>query len=322
MKKLTSNDFFNPLTAADAAEQFIYYNLFAPKVRLVGFLDDFFIRHHKKPFGTAALKEYYSRALVRYEKEHGTPYRFAEPMFTGDKTVSEIFLIHMIIHFAQKAKNKNANPEFINKYCRFIYEVGPINVAYLEELYHMLGIEIRYDDFVPDDETFKDMKTALFNKEEVNFVPFPLLFSASESFALPVLAAKKYEAWLMEKTGVKQHVASSIDTRPPVEALENSKVVESTSVLKDFKPLEVKKSKVKEVKSNTDDSEKPMLSVPKEDSTSVKVPDASHTEYPKALLKIINTTICSGNYLTASKLLKLLHAETQGIEYDIILKGE
>lgn len=323
-RKLTNQDFFNPKYAVVALENFIYYNLFAPRCKVVQYLDDLFIRFHKKPLSKEIFREAYSKALSKYEAEHQHEYRFAQHMFATDAKISELFVVYLIIHFAFKAKNKNCNPKFISKYCEFIYEVGPIKQSYLVELYAVLGIAIRDDDYVPTDEAFKEERKLIADKESNLFVPFPYMLSKSDSFALPIWAAKKYEAWLSAQLSKKVSVPCIIQTKPPVV---ESKVTDDMpeEVITDMEETITDNNQTLDVKSNNDVSDVAytMDNLPNSVGTLVvheMTSDEKRDIYFKALVDAAVGFVSTEDYYLAASLLQIIHAEKHDKKYTVDLK--
>lgn len=315
-RKLTAADFFNPNSFELALENFIYYNLYAPQSRVIQYLDELFIRYHKKPLLKESFKSLYSKALQRYKSVYGFNYRFAEPVFEGDKLISELFVVYLIIYFATKARNKVCNPKFISKYCEFIYNVGPIKQSYLVELYAVLGIAIIDDDFVPSDDMFKEERALIETKESTMFVPFPYMFSDTDSFALPFWAAKKYEAWLSAQLSKKVSVPGIIKSEPKV--AETPFIDTSEEVVTD-------NNEVCDVKSNNEVSEVlyTIDNLPSSVGTLV-VGEMSSDEkrgiYFKALVDAAVGFVSTEDYYLAASLLQIIHAEKHNKKYTVDLK--
>jgi hypothetical protein len=323
-RKLISQDFFNPDTCQLALERFFYYNLFAPRCKVIQYLDELFIRFHKKPLSKEAFRNFYSKALSKYEAEHQYAYRFAQPVFATDAKISELFVVYLIIHFAYKAKNKNCNPKFISKYCEFIYEVGPIKQSYLAELYAVLGIAVRDDDYVPTNESFKEERRLIADKESNLFVPFPYMLSKSEVFALPAWAAKKYETWLSAQVSKKVSVPG-ITQVEPVKVIETSLIDTSEEVTTDTEEVITDNVETLDVKSNNDVSEVAytMDNLPSSAGTLV-VHEMSANEkrdiYFKALIDAAVGFVSTEDYYLAASLLQIIHAEKHDKKYTVDLK--
>lgn len=323
-RKLTNQDFFNPKYAIAALENFVYYNLFAPRCKVVQYLDELFIRFHKKPLSKEIFKDAYSKALSRYEAEHHYAYRFAQPLFATDARISELFVVYLIIHFACKAKNKNCNPKFISKYCEFIYEVGPLKQNYLAELYAVLGIAVRDDDYVPTDEAFREERRLIADKESNLFVPFPYMLSKSDSFALPSWAAKKYETWLSAQVSEKVFVPGTIQVEP-TKVIEIPSVDTSEEVITDTEEVIIDNIETLDVKSNNDVSDVAytMDNLPSSAGTLV-VHEMSANEkrdiYFKALVDAAVGFVSTEDYYLAASLLQIIHAEKHDKKYTVDLK--
>ena len=305
-RKLTTSDFFNPDTCQLALEKFVYYNLFAPRYRVIQYLDDLFIRYHKKPLSSQTFKSLYSKALAQYEKENGYAYRFAQPVFNGDSTLSEIFVVYLIVYFATKAKNKNCNPKFISKYCQFIYESGPIKQNYLAELYAVLGIPVRDDDYVLTDEAFKEERVLVNNKESNLFVPFPFMVSKNDAFALPVWASKKYGAWLSAQLSKSVFIPGVVQVDPSV----IDKSSDSKEVITDTEEVITNEDTVIDVNSTNVDSKDyaldssqscNCLSVVQEMSV-----DKKRDSYFKSLIDVAVGFVSTEDYYLAASLLQII----------------
>lgn len=316
-RKLIPQDFFKADSAHIALENFVFYNLYAPKSRVIQFLDELFIRHHKQPLSKNDIKDFYSKALRRYEEQFGYTYRFATPVYNDDNVLSELFVIYLIVYFATKAKNKNCNPKFISKYCEFMYEVGPIKQSYLAELYAVLGIAISDEDYVPSDEDFKKERVRINNKESNLFVPFPILLSSTETFALPFWASKKYETWCKCQTSKVVSIPGIIETIPPVieDNVEMSEVVEENDIINEEDSCEVN-SKESEVAYTLDN-------LPHHNST-LLVSELSVEEkrdiYFKALVDAAVGFVSTEDYYLAASLLQIIHAEKHDKKYTVDLK--
>lgn len=323
-RKLSNQDFFNPDYAVFALENFVYYNLFAPRCKVIQYLDDLFIRFHKKPLTKETFRVLYDKALLRYESEYGYTYRFAQPVFDCDNVLSELFVLYLIIYFAYKAKNKNCNPKFISKYCEFIYEVGPIKQSYLAELYAVLGIAVRDDDYVPTDESFKEERRLIADKESNLFVPFPYMLSKSDSFALPVWAAKKYETWLSSQVSKKVSIPG-ITHVEPTKVIETPPVDTSKEVIADTEEVITDNTETLDVKSNNDVSKVvyTMDNLPSSVGTLV-VHEMSANEkrdiYFKGLVDAAVGFVSTEDYYLAASLLQIIHAEKHDKKYTVVLK--
>jgi hypothetical protein len=292
---------------------------------VVSYLDELFIRFHKKPLSKDTIKASYSKALSRWENEHGYSYRFAQPLFATDARISELFVLYLIVHFAYKAKNKNCNPKFISKYCEFIYEVGPIKQNYLAELYSVLGIAIRDDDYVLTDAAFREERKLIANKESNLFVPFPYMLSKSDSFALPSWAAKKYETWLSAQVSKKVFIPCVVQAEP-LNTIEAPSVDASEDVITNTEEVITDNVETFDVKSNNDDLSKvayTMDNLPSSVGTLV-VHEMSANEkrdiYFKALVDAAVGFVSTEDYYLAASLLQIIHAEKHDKKYTVDLK--